>query len=95
MRTTTTSVIVTSSLPVTTTTQHQLMTSHARNLKRLMQWERFHARYPMSGKHVMAAGKERLHTAHVMAHARCVEQGRAYPMGIRTSPWMLQQRDHK
>lgn len=71
------------------------MTSHARNRKRFMQWERFHVRYPMSGRHVMAAGEERVHTAHVMCHARCVEQGRFYPIGIRRSPWMLRRRKAK
>jgi hypothetical protein len=69
------------------------MTSHARNRRRLMEWERFHKRYPLSGKHVMAAGAERLHTAHVMTHARCVEQGRYYPIGIRRPPWTLVRRD--
>lgn len=52
-----------------------------------MQWERFHKRHPMSGKHVIAAGKERLHTAHVMTYWRCVTQGRFYPVGIRREPW--------
>jgi hypothetical protein len=65
------------------------MTSHVKNRRRLMQWERFHKRYPRSGKYVVSAGKERIHTGHVMAHSRCVEQGRYYPIGIRRSPYML------
>lgn len=65
------------------------MASHQRNKRRAMQWERFHQRYPMSGRHIMAAGKERIHNGHALAHSRCVFQGRAYPRGIRRAPYML------
>jgi hypothetical protein len=65
------------------------MASHQRNKRRAMQWERFHQRYPKSGKYIVAAGKERIHLGHVLAHARCVEQGRYYPIGIRREPWTL------
>jgi hypothetical protein len=59
--------------------------SHQRNRKRLLQWERYHAR-----SRAMGAGPTQFvyYNGHVNAAWKVQHQGRYYPIGIRRNPWV-------
>jgi hypothetical protein len=65
------------------------MTSHVKNRRRFMKWERYHTRFPASGKYPICGGAVRIHNGYAAAFERCTHQGRYYPIGIRRTPWML------
>lgn len=65
------------------------MASHQRNLRRMLQWDRYHTRHPASGKYPISGDDVRIHAGYALTFERCTHQGRGVPRGIRRTPWML------
>lgn len=59
--------------------------SHVKNKRRAMQWERYHQRWPQSGREIPESN-ERIHGGHTRAIHRFLFQGRP---GVRRDPWYL------